>query len=526
MERDNGVLLSVGTHLQQGKYVVEGVLGSGGFAKTYRVRNVLFDEEFAMKEFFWQDFNIRDGNDVSVSNPSKIADVEGQKEKFKKEAQRLRKISHPHIVKIHDLFPENGTVYYIMDYLGGGTLSDLINRRGAMSIQELFPILSQILDALDAIHKESIFHMDIKPNNIMFDTRGNAYLIDFGASKQTVIVDGSMTSFVMPYTKGYAPMEQVDQELDKVGPWTDFYALGATMYKLLTLNQPPSTSEILSFSENAFDFSQVPNKGIQHLIVWMMNPNREGRPRSVQEIRNYMRQTQSIFSRLFLESETTSFGGIAHRPNSPVLSREMSGQEKHTDDEDTIFGQEVQSSTKKNEERTIFFKEEVQAIRKVSNKNKRPARSFLYKAKKKIKNILSSYIVILILMSIVGLGGIGLFSYYLGAYLGADNRKFRQEFRDKLEKGDGNVTIEEIQKYQHGLLPGSNEYRRLEELKRRKRQDEYINDQLSDTTSYIYKLRREEEQRYIEEQLADPNSEMSKIKKRIEQRKKAKEDSN
>lgn len=183
---------------------------------------------------------------VRVSNIDNVPQFEEQREKFKKEARRLRKLKNEHIVKVHDLFEENGTAYYVMDYIDGTSLSERMAQTGTpFSEAETTAILGQMLCALKEIHQKSIWHLDLKPGNIMIDKQGKAYLIDFGASKQ-IRANGKMTtSTALCYTPGYAPPEQMGQMYERFGPWTDIYALGATLYKLLTNERPPMTPNIL-----------------------------------------------------------------------------------------------------------------------------------------------------------------------------------------------------------------------------------------------------------------------------------------
>ena len=275
-------MLAQGTMLRNNTYRVESPLASGGFGNTYKVRNVAFDEVYALKEFFMKGINLRTGNVVTVSVPDNHNSYESQKEKFRKEAQRLRRLENPHIVKVHDMFDENGTSYYVMDYIDGLSLSAILKQKpNGMSEDEVRAILPQVLDALKTVHEQKIWHLDIKPGNIMVDSKGHAYLIDFGASKQ-LRSDGGQTSSALCYTPGFAPMEQVEQDFDKFGPWTDFYALGATIYNLLTKKQPPSSAEILE--GNPFQFPAGVSKQMQDLVKWMMMPQRTKRPQSVAEI--------------------------------------------------------------------------------------------------------------------------------------------------------------------------------------------------------------------------------------------------
>lgn len=292
MQNDNietRSMLPVGTLLQGGKYRIDRYLASGGFGNTYVVTNLYFEETCAMKEFFMKDLNLRDNNTVTVSMPDKRSLFEAHREKFIKEARRLRKLHNKHLIQVHDLFEENGTAYYIMDFVSGESLKTRMNRLGRpMTEEEVRPILHQALDALDAVHQEQIWHLDIKPDNIMIDAKGKLYLIDFGASKQLHTVDGNTidTSLSMALTLGYAPLEQMEQNLRLCGPWTDLYALGATLYKLLTNNAIPSPTELLYGTQ--LTFPPTVSQRAQELINWMMKPIYGQRPQSAADVRSFL----------------------------------------------------------------------------------------------------------------------------------------------------------------------------------------------------------------------------------------------
>lgn len=291
-------MLQVGTILH-GTYKIESYLASGGFGNTYIAKNIEFDETYAIKEFFVKGVCQRDGNSttISVSNAENTNSFEQQREKFKKEARRLRSLSNSHIVKVYDLFEENGTAYYVMDYVDGENLSARLKRTNApLEESEVRNYLNQILDGLEAIHNEGMFHLDIKPANIMVDSHDVVKLIDFGASKQQSTVGGATMSTGISYTNGYAPSEQMAQSYDKFGPWTDFYALGATMYKLLTNQDPPSVSD-LSEDETEDKHLALPmpnvSEEMKKLVVWMMQVNRLKRPKNVGEIRRILQQSSA-----------------------------------------------------------------------------------------------------------------------------------------------------------------------------------------------------------------------------------------
>ena len=287
-------MLRVGTVLH-GTYRIDRYLSSGGFGNTYVATNIQFGVQYAINEFFMRGISQRDNNNttVSVSNTDNSETFASQLEKFKKEARRLRKLNNEHIVRVHDLFEENGTAYYVMDYIDGENLSDRLRRTGKpLPEAEVMQFLPQILDALEAAHKEGILHLDLKPANIMVDKQGVVMLIDFGASKQQSAQGGATTSTAVSYTNGYAPREQMEQNLEKFGPWTDFYALGATLYTLLTNKKPPLPSDI--DDDGSVDKHlalQMPancSEKLRNLVLWLMNTNRITRPQNIEEIKEYL----------------------------------------------------------------------------------------------------------------------------------------------------------------------------------------------------------------------------------------------
>ena len=330
---NNQNMLQVGTILH-GTYKIESYLSSGGFGNTYLAKNIEFDETYAIKEFFVKGVCQRDGNSttISVSNAENTNSFEQQREKFKKEARRLRSLSNPHIVKVYDLFEENGTAYYVMDYVDGENLSARLKRTNApLAESEVRNYLNQILDGLEAIHNEGMFHLDIKPANIMVDSHDVVKLIDFGASKQQSTVGGATMSTGISYTNGYAPSEQMAQSYDKFGPWTDFYALGATMYKLLTNQDPPSVSD-LSEDETEDKHLALPmpnvSEEMKKLVVWMMQVNRLKRPKNVGEIRRFLQQSSVATSN---NEETKAFSPHQSYANPVNDEEETVWASKHGD---------------------------------------------------------------------------------------------------------------------------------------------------------------------------------------------------
>lgn len=280
-------MLRKGTILH-GNYRIEDHLASGGFGNTYVATHTELGETFAIKEFYMKGVSERgeDSTTVKVSNTLNKNQFESQRNKFKKEALRLRKLHDKHIVSVYDLFDENGTSYYVMDFIDGMSLSAHLKQTGKpMQEEQLWEMLPQILQALETVHSNGFQHLDLKPANIMMDGKGNITLIDFGASKQLDAADGNSTSPIFTYAPVYAPFEQIEQNLDKLGPWTDLYALGATLYNLLTGKVPPFLDVIIDEREQAFSFPRHISEKMKRLILWMMMLDYNKRPQSVQQLR-------------------------------------------------------------------------------------------------------------------------------------------------------------------------------------------------------------------------------------------------
>ncbi len=283
--------------LQNGKFAIHKILGNGGFGITYEATNTLIDKRVAIKEFFMADICMRGDDDttVVVTSDTKRDLYERQKERFVREAIKLAHLTHPNIVAVHDLFEENGTAYYVMDYVEGENLADHLRRTGQpMKESEVLDILSQVLNALEYIHGQEppLLHLDIKPANIIVNEKGDVKLLDFGASKMMPQDDQGFTSTSFPYTPNYAPIEQMYQDIKKIGPWTDFYSLGATLYNLLTNCRPPNPSSLsddhTSDKHIALSFPNEVSERTRILVAKLMAVHFNQRPQSVEEIRSFL----------------------------------------------------------------------------------------------------------------------------------------------------------------------------------------------------------------------------------------------
>ena len=276
--------LNKGASLQNGKYIINSTLGQGGFGITYEAEQVSLRRKVAVKEFFMKDICNRDEATSRISVPSVGSKelVSKFKDKFIREARMIAGLDHEHIVKIHDVFEENGTAYYVMEYLGGGSLGDGVKAGKAMSEQEAVNSIRQIASALSYLHKKGIIHFDVKPSNVLKTEDGKLKLIDFGISKHYDDAGVQTSSTPVGISKGYAPLEQYKQgsDLKSFTPATDIYALGATLYALLTGTNPPEASDV---SEDGLPIIAGVSPAVMHTIEKAMQPRRKDRPQSVEE---------------------------------------------------------------------------------------------------------------------------------------------------------------------------------------------------------------------------------------------------
>ena len=229
-----------------GRYIIEGVLGQGGFGITYLGIDELHEKKVAIKEFFPQGIvtrNIEYQDTVTVTFVGEKDNYEKGKERFLKEARTMAKFSKDKgIVKALDFFEINNTAYIVMEYLEGVTLKQYLRENKRIDAEDLVELLVPLIEALDEIHSQGLIHRDISPDNIMVLPDGRIKLMDFGAARDyTEFGEKSLSIVLKP---GYAPPEQY-QTHGVQGPWTDIYALCATMYKCITGENPPDAIDRL-----------------------------------------------------------------------------------------------------------------------------------------------------------------------------------------------------------------------------------------------------------------------------------------
>lgn len=298
-----------GTH---NDYRIERVLGQGSFGITY-VANVRLKGRLgaiesaamvAIKEFFLRDVSSRNGLRVfSVSDSTLCSDY---RRDFLREAQNLSRLDNDHIVKVLETIEENDTVYYVMEYLSGGNLDQHILSHGKLSCREALDIAIQIGEALKCMHAQHMLHLDLKPLNVMRGEDGHIVLIDFGLSK-CFGADGQPESStrIGQGTTGYAPIEQHSfNKADGFMPTLDIYALGATLFKMLTGSVPPEASVVLN---EGLPVDELSSAGVPPAIIALVE-------RAMQPLRRMRHQTVDEFideTQRLLASAPSSVGGPA-----------------------------------------------------------------------------------------------------------------------------------------------------------------------------------------------------------------------
>jgi serine/threonine protein kinase len=220
-------------------YEIHAILGRGGFGITYLALDTNLNHEVAIKEFLPTDLAMR----ASDSSIHPISDDQTDTfgwglNRFITEAQTLAQFRHPNIVLVHSVFEANGTAYMVMEYEKGESLEEAYNLNRLTTEEDLLSLLHPLMDGLERIHQSGFVHRDIKPKNIYLRDDGRPVLLDFGSARQALGVETrTLTTLVSP---GYAPFEQYNatRESDKQGPWTDIYAMGATIYRGMSGKSP------------------------------------------------------------------------------------------------------------------------------------------------------------------------------------------------------------------------------------------------------------------------------------------------
>lgn len=249
--------LPAGTLLRN-KYLVGRVLGQGGFGITYLGLDCTLNIPIAIKEYYPSTVVLRDSRDATTVVPISQEHAllfQENRNRFLREAQTLAQLQDiPEVVQVMNFFEEHGTAYIVMGYVKGITLAEYTRRKGGtLSTQETLRLLQPLLEAMGQVHNTGLVHRDISPDNIMISPGGRVRLIDFGAAHEASTSDGKSTQAVLKH--GFAPPEQY-QRKGKLGPWTDVYALCATIYTCLTGLQPPAMTDRV-MGEEDFEWDRI-----------------------------------------------------------------------------------------------------------------------------------------------------------------------------------------------------------------------------------------------------------------------------
>jgi serine/threonine protein kinase len=292
--------LPKGYKLQE--YHLQAVLGVGGFGITYLARDTQLNQKVAIKEYFPNDIAVRErDNTLSPKSQTDAKEFKWGLDRFIQEARTLSQFKHPNIVRIMRFFKANNTAYFVMEYEQGQSFADALEDGQTVSEAELILILPPLLDALETVHNAGYLHRDIKPDNIYLRDKDNSpVLLDFGAARFDVSRRSrSVTSIVTP---GYAPFEQYESDGSQQGAWTDIYALGAVLYRLIKGNAPIEATKRIRITmrdqpdplESAVKIGRGKySKDFLQAIDWALEIYQESRPRNIQAWRKLLLSTSA-----------------------------------------------------------------------------------------------------------------------------------------------------------------------------------------------------------------------------------------
>ena len=280
------------------EYTTKRVLGRGAFGITYLAEQITEHYAVAIKEYFLIDFAVRDRDGTTV-NP-KTTDQSTREyniglENFLEESRILSGFRSPHIVRVVDKFELNGTAYMVMQYEKGGTLEQYLEAYPRpLAESKILSFFVPVFQGLKDVHTQWLLHRDIKPGNIYIRADGTLLLIDFGIARH--MVTSRQRGMTAHHTPGYAPPEQYERH-ESHGPWTDIYAVGATMYYCVTRIKPPDSKSRGEAVDPLVPAVQAApslySRDLLALIDWMMAPDAGKRPQNVDEVLSQLENLQA-----------------------------------------------------------------------------------------------------------------------------------------------------------------------------------------------------------------------------------------
>jgi serine/threonine protein kinase len=281
----NGLHLKAGTVTGAGRYRLDATIGRGGFGLTYRGFDRQQNRVVAIKELFL-DGSVRRENNVIPPSSFKPTDFDAARVSFLNEARTMARFSHSSIVGVLDTFEENNTAYMVMEFVEGESLGDRLIRSKSLEPAEVERIGIAVSEGLAIVHSANLLHRDIKPDNILLRNDGRVILIDFGSARDFSL--GQQVQHTRLVTPGYAPLEQY-QSQGRFGPYTDVYALGATLYHALTGTLPASSLDraALSVSKGNKATLESPrvlqpsmSVALEKAILWALEIRVDARPQT------------------------------------------------------------------------------------------------------------------------------------------------------------------------------------------------------------------------------------------------------
>jgi serine/threonine protein kinase len=288
------------------------VLGQGGFGITYLGGDIRARRPVAIKEFFPHG-STRRGVTVHPFGGLTAADFASTRMKFLDEARILARFDHPAIVDVYGTFAENNTAYMVMELLRGRTLGQIIEESGPMAEFDAVRHIVRAGEALEIVHAANLLHRDLKPDNLMLNDAGDVVLIDFGTARTYAAgKTGRMTTMVTP---GYAPLEQYGEHV-RFGPFTDVYALGATLYHLLTGRMPPSATDRASGVDLDPPVQLNPDvsAAVSDAVMWAMKMRVADRPQRVDEFLGLLRSSLRAPESPLVPAREPAEQALPHRP--------------------------------------------------------------------------------------------------------------------------------------------------------------------------------------------------------------------
>ena len=319
MDEKYPLALPEGTILA-GQYMIEKVLGQGGFGITYRATDHKTNQKVAVKEFFPDTLAYRERK-IVISYPGERSEnYEYGKESFLQEAKTLAEfIGNVNIVRIHSYFEENGTAYFVMDYIEGKSFDEYIKERGGkISVEEARNILVPVMDALGIVHSRGIIHRDVTPDNIFITNEGTVKLLDFGAARYSLGDKSRSLDVILKH--GFAPKEQYTRR-GKQGPFTDIYSLGATFYFAVTGKRPPDSVDRLDED----DLIPPSNLGVniteyqERAILQALSVQPAERFQSIAEFKKVLLNESSATNQIFFTAPDANAAPVS--PEPPIVQQ-------------------------------------------------------------------------------------------------------------------------------------------------------------------------------------------------------------